>query len=227
MTVEIYSDVACPWCYVGERRLSRALAAFPQGDRVEIVYRPFQLDPAASETPVPLPEVLRAKFGSQLDAVLRQTAATAAEDGLSLQFESAQAVNTLAAHRLLALALAEGGPDVQRTLAEALFEAYFTRGLNVADPTVLADLAEAAGLDRTRVAALLASDEGTAEVQEAIAHAQRLGVRAVPTFVFDGRTALQGAQPASVFLQVLEQAHRDAAPSSASDASCADGACAA
>ena len=236
LKVEVFSDVACPWCYVGERRLARALAAFPQADRVEVVFRPYQLDPTLPETPAPLRERLAEKFGAQLDAVLRQTAAAAAGDGLELRFDRALSVNTLTAHRLLRLAEREGGAEVQRALAERLFAAHFTDGRNVADPAVLAELAAAVGLDRARVEAYLASDEGLAEVRGEIAHAQRLGIRAVPTFVFDGRYAVQGAQPPSAFLQVLEEVQREAAAAAGagaagsdagSDASCVDGACAA
>ncbi|HYE57234.1 MAG TPA: DsbA family oxidoreductase [Rhodothermales bacterium] len=229
LNVEIYSDIACPWCYVGERRFARALAALPEGTSVEVVFRPLQLDPTLPETPVPLREHLQDKFGAHLDAVLRQTAATAAADGLTLRFEEAQAVNTFAAHRLLWLAEHEGGSAVQRALAERLFEAHFTHGANVADPVVLEDLAASVGLDRARVRAYLASDEGVDDIRRAMAQATRLGIRAVPTFVFNGQYAVQGAQPTSTFLQVLESlqhemnapADADAAPEACADEACA------
>ena len=229
MKVEIYSDIACPWCYIGERRFFRALAAFPQADEVEVVFRPYQLDPTLSETPQPLTDQLREKFGPRLDATLRHTAATAKQEGLDFRFEDAQAVNTLTAHRLLRFALEQGGPDVQRALAEKLFEAYFTKGQNVADHALLADLAEAAGLDRDDVLVYLSVGDGEREVEAEIAGAQRLGIRAVPTFVFDGRTAVQGAQPTSAFLQALEELRQEAAAEASADASeeaCADGSCA-
>lgn len=205
MTVEIYSDIACPWCYVGERRFARALAHFPHADEVEVVFRPYQLDPTLPETPRPLAESLRRKFGPRLDATLRQTAETAAQEGLDLRFEDALAVNTLAAHRLLRFALEQGGPDVQRALAERLFAAYFTDGQNVADHDVLADLAEAAGLDRDDALVYLGVGDGEDKVRAEIAEAHRLGIRAVPTFVFGGRYGVQGAQPPSVFLAALER----------------------
>ncbi|HLT47002.1 MAG TPA: DsbA family oxidoreductase [Rubricoccaceae bacterium] len=227
MKVEIYSDVACPWCYVGERRFFRALDALPQADRVEVVFRPYQLDPSLPETPRPLAESLEAKFGPRLEATLRHTAAVAKQEGLDLRFDRALAVNTLAAHRLLRLALEEAGPEAQRALADRLFAAHFTDGANIADPALLADLAAEVGLDRGRTAAYLASDEGTDEVRAEIAHAQRLGIRAVPTFVFDGRYAVQGAQPTSTFLQVLEAIQQEAAASAeAATEACVDGACA-
>lgn len=206
MNVEIYSDIACPWCYIGERRFARALAAFPHAEDVEVGFRPYQLDPSLPETPQPLKDRLQAKFGPRLEATLRHTAATAKKEGLDFRFDEALAVNTLAAHRLLRLALQEYGAEAQQALADRLFEAHFTRGANVADSDVLTQLAVAAGLERDRVATYLASDEGAAEVRAEIARAQRLGIRAVPTFVFDGRLAIQGAQPAPALLQVLEQA---------------------
>ena len=238
MKVEIYSDITCPWCYVGEHRFLRALAAFPQSDQVEVVFRPYQLDPTLPQEPQPLTEQLQKKFGPRLDATLRQTAATAKQDGLDLRFDKALSVNTLTAHRLLHLALVEAGPDAQRALAEQLFEMHFTNGENVADHALLTDRAVAVGLDRDRVEAYLASDEGLQEVQDEIAHAQRLGIRAVPTFVFDERTAVQGAQPTSVFLQALKeiylgsQIHQESqiqeeasATDEASTEACVDGSC--
>ena len=210
MTVEIYSDIACPWCYIGERRFARALDAFPQADQVDVVFRPFQLDPTLSNRPEPLHDQLRAKFGDRLDAVLEQTTAAARQEGLDFRFDRALAVNTLAAHRLLRLALEAYGAEVQRALAEKLFAAHFTNGQDVADHATLADLAEGVGMDRDRALDYLASGEGRDEVNAAIEHAQRLGIRAVPTFVFDGRAAVQGAQPPASFVQVLEQLWQEA-----------------
>lgn len=222
MQVEIYSDIACPWCYIGERRFARALSAFPQADQVEVVFRPFQLDPSLPDRPQPLKERLREKFGPRLDATLRHTTSMAKQEGLDLRFDEAQAVNTFTAHRLLWLAEQEAGPEVQRKLAEKLFEAHFTNGENIADHELLTDLAASVGIDRERVNAFLASDEGKAEVQNAIDRAQRLGIRAVPTFVFNGESAVQGAQPTSTFLQALEEIYQET--TTAAEA-CTDGAC--
>src|SRR5690606_3735069 len=168
ITVVIYSDIACPWCYIGERRFARALAAFPHAEEVEVIFRPYQLDPSLPETPRPLKDQLWAKFGPRLEATLQQTAATAATEGLELRFDEALSVNTLTAHRLLRLALQEYGAEAQRAVAEGLFEAHFTRGANVADPSVLERLAVEAGLESERVAAYLASGEGADEVRAEI-----------------------------------------------------------
>lgn len=228
MRVEIYSDIACPWCYIGERRFARALSAFPQADQVEVVFRPFQLDPSLPDRPQPLKERLRKKFGPQTEAMVQRVTSTAKKEDLDLRFDEAQAVNTFTAHRLLWLAEQEAGLEAQRKLAEKLFEAHFTNGENVADQELLTDLATSVGMDRERVEAYLASDEGTAEVKEAITRAQRLGIRAVPTFVFNGESAVQGAQPTSAFLQALEEIYQETAaeaPDEVSADACADGAC--
>lgn len=205
MTVDIYSDIACPWCYIGHRRFSRALETYSNADDIEVVFRPYQLDPTLSETPVSLRTRLREKFGASDDAMVRRVTEVGEQEGLDFRFDRAQAVNTLTAHRMLRLAEQEYDAATQRRLAEMLFAAHFTDGKNIADPAVLTGLAAAAGLDRERVAAYLASGEGRRETQQEIAHAQQLGVRAVPTFVFDGKYAVQGAQPVETFLSVFDE----------------------
>ena len=205
MQVEIYSDIVCPWCYIGERRFARALAELRGGDEVEVVFRPYQLDPTEPTTPRPLLDALRRKFGANAGAMTARVSEAARAEGIEIDWENAIAVNTLPAHRLLWLAGRESGAAVQRALAERLFAAHFTRGEDVGDPETLARLAGEAGLDPSRAAALLAGDEGEREVREAIAHAQRLGVRAVPTFVFDGEYGVQGAQPPELFREVFDE----------------------
>jgi predicted DsbA family dithiol-disulfide isomerase len=230
MKVEIYSDVACPWCYIGERRFHRALAAFPGADRVEVVYRSYQLDPNAPEQPEPMTEYLRRRFGARANGMLEHVGAAGRDEGIRIDFENGLIVNTLTAHRLLHLAEREYGATVQRTLAEKLFRAYFERGQDVSDPEVLVALAAEAGMHADRARSDLASGEGLAETRAAIEEASALGVRAVPTFVFDGVHAVEGAQPTSVFLQVLERLQAETVrpgDSGSTDASCSDGACAA
>ncbi len=205
ITVDMYSDIACPWCYIGKRRFSRALSTFSEADRVEVAFRPYQLDPSAPETPRPLKDRLEEKFGPQMDAVIERTASAAEAEGLELRFDQALAVNTLTAHRLLHFAEQEASAEIQQALAEKLFEAHFTSGQNVADPDLLAGLAAREGLEREDVLEYFASNEGLDEVRDAISRAQRMGIRAVPTFVFNGRQAVQGAQPTSTFLGKLEE----------------------
>jgi predicted DsbA family dithiol-disulfide isomerase len=231
MRVEIYSDVACPWCYVGKRRFERALAAFPPAGEVEVVFRPYQLDPAAPARAVPLNEALAMMFGPQAAAMGGRVVETARGEGIEMDFDRALSANTFDAHRLMRLAEHEYGPAVQRAVADALFSAYFAQGADVSNADALVQIAEAAGMDAERARAYLASGEGADEVRDEIEQAQRLGITAVPTFVFGGKYAVQGAQPTSVFLQALETVAREegeaeaAAATAAGGGACADGAC--
>lgn len=227
MKIEIYSDVACPWCYIGQVRFERALRAFPQADQVEVSYRPYQLDPAAPEPSVPMMQSLERRFGPQARAMVDRVAENARTEGVQMDFDRALAANTLDAHRLMERAGSEYGAEVQRDLAEALFRAHFTEGRDVASPETLIELAAAAGMDATRTRDFLESGEGRREVTEQIEQARRLGITSVPTFVFDGKYAVQGAQPTSTFLQALEQVAQERGNGKATggNGSCADGAC--
>lgn len=227
MKVEIYSDVACPWCYIGKARFERALGAFPGGGDVQVVYRPYQLDPSAPTRAVPMLEYLERRFGAGARAMTGRVVETARGEGLAMDFDRGLAANTLDAHRLMRLAEREHGPGTQRAVAEGLFEAHFSAGRDVSDTVVLAEIAGAAGMDPRRVREYLASGEGTREVKEEIAAAQQLGITAVPTFVFEGKYAVQGAQPTSAFLQALETVAQEAAAEGGggADDSCVDGSC--
>jgi predicted DsbA family dithiol-disulfide isomerase len=230
MKVEIYSDVACPWCYIGKARFERALGAFPGAGEVEVVFRPYQLDPSTPRTAVPMYDYLEQRFGPGARGMVGRVVDTARQEGLTMDYERGLAANTFDAHRVMWLAEREHGPAVQRELGERLFRAHFAEGRDIGDAELLAALAAESGMDAARVRALLASDKGTDEVRREIAEAQALGITAVPTFVFDERYAVQGAQPTSAFLQVLEQvaAEAQAAGDGATpgaDANCANGAC--
>ncbi|MFI0943350.1 DsbA family oxidoreductase [Streptomyces sp. NPDC021020] len=227
MKVEIYSDIACPWCYVGKARFERALAAFPKAAAVEVVYRPFQLDPSAPHEPRPHHDVLAAKYGPQARAMDARVTALGADEGITFDFDTVLENNSLLAHRLLRFALDTYGPAVQTRLKGALMAGHFGEGLDIGDRAQLADTAVAAGLDRDAVTAFLAGDDLTKEVLADIDEARALGISAVPTFVFEGTWAVQGGQETSVFLQALEQISRESAAPAAEEAdSCADGACA-
>ena len=205
MKVEIYSDVVCPWCYIGKRRFDRALARFPGAEEIEVVFRPYQLDPEAPESAEPLARYLERRFGRSSAQMRARVGEAAASEGITIDWDRALAVNTRTAHRLLRLALREYGPDAQRRLADGLFDAHFSRGIDIASHEALTALATAAGLDERRVRAYLASGEGAAEVAEEIESARVLGVRAVPAFVFDGEYLVEGGQPSAVFVQVLDE----------------------
>jgi predicted DsbA family dithiol-disulfide isomerase len=209
MKVEVYSDIACPWCYIGKHRFERALSAFPGAAGVEVVYRPYQLDPGAPSVASSHRAYLDSRFGpgsAQMDA---RVAKLGLDEGIKFDFEYALHVNTLTGHRLLHLAETEYGAAVQVALKEKLFAARFAEGGDVGDPAQLTELAVASGMDRERVAAYLDSREGTEEVLAQIAQAQELGITSVPTFVFEGRWAVSGAQESSTFLRVLEQVAAD------------------
>jgi predicted DsbA family dithiol-disulfide isomerase len=209
--VEIYSDIACPWCYVGKTRFERALAAFPRRSSVEVVYRPFQLDPSAPHEARPHHQVLAAKYGPRAAAMDQQIAALGADEGIGFDFDTVLENNSLLAHRLLRFVLDEYGPEAQVRLKGRLMAGHFGEGMDIGDHEHLADAAVAVGLDRDAVAQFLSGDELRDEVLDDIEQARQLGITAVPTFVFEGRWAVQGGQETSVFLQALEQVARDTA----------------
>jgi len=209
LRIDIWSDIACPWCYVGKRRFEAALATFPHAADVEIVWRSFELDPSAPAIPEPEPSYtdrLARKFRTsraQADAMLRRMTETAAEAGLELHFERARGGNTFDAHRLLHLAHEHG---VQGALKERLFRAYFTEGHAIGDRDVLAQLAGEAGLDAVLAREVLASDRFTTEVRQDQALARELGITGVPFFVLAGRLGVSGAQPSDVLRGALDRA---------------------
>ncbi len=216
MRIEIWSDVVCPWCFIGKRRLESALADFEHRDEVEIVWRSFQLDPAAPQVPTQsVAESLGQKYGGGPAAgqqMVDQVEAVAAEEGLLFRLGEAQRVNTVDAHRVLHLALATGGPALQSALKEELLSAYFLRAENVADHALLQRLAEGVGLAGDRVAEVLASQEYADDVEADVREAASLGATGVPFFVVDRRLGVSGAQPADTFRQVLQRAWDDAHP---------------
>jgi predicted DsbA family dithiol-disulfide isomerase len=227
MKIEIYSDIVCPWCYIGERRLERALAALPPRERIDVMFRPYQLDPNAPQTAGHLTQYLERRFGGRKDGMLDAVNHAAEGEGITIAWDCALTVNTRTAHRLLQWALCEGGPEVQRKLAVELFALHFTRGGNVADIEQLAAAAAPVGLDPERARTYLTSEEGIRELESEFEKARKLGIASVPTFVVDGRHAVQGAQPASTFVRILEQllSTRTSAEDTRGD-SCADGVCA-
>jgi predicted DsbA family dithiol-disulfide isomerase len=204
--VEVWSDIACPWCYIGKRRFAAALADFPHRDRVEVVWRSYQLAP---DTPVGARrsqlEVVAERRGvpvEQARELYEHVARTAAVDGLVMDLDTLTASNTFDAHRLLHLA-----GDRQDELLEALFRGYFTDGKVIDDRTVLVELAASAGLDADEVTAALDGDAGADLVRADIETARQLQVSGVPFFVANRRLAVSGAQPADVFAELLRQAY--------------------
>jgi predicted DsbA family dithiol-disulfide isomerase len=207
MRIDIWSDVVCPWCYLGKRRLDTALADFAHAEDVEVVFHSFQLDPSAPTEPTETATQMlarRYKMSPQEAAQAQgQVIGLAEAEGMRWEHERSLHLNTRAAHRLLHLALEEG---VQAELEEALFDAYFGRAENVADPAVLLRLATEAGLDARRVEEVLASREYDDAVDADVRQAAAYGANGVPFFVVDGRYGISGAQPTELFAQALQQA---------------------
>jgi predicted DsbA family dithiol-disulfide isomerase len=212
MQLEIWSDVVCPWCYVGTRRLSAALDRF-EGD-VDVSYRAFELDPTVPPGGIDLADYLARKFGgpAALDGVRGRLARVGAEVGIEFRWAGKRRVNTFDAHRLAAWAEAAAGAGARAALEQRLFRAYFTANHDVADHGVLARLAADAGLDGGEAAEALATGAGADQVRAEEARATELGISAVPTFVIEGRWAIPGAQDVDTFVQVLHRAAERLAP---------------
>jgi predicted DsbA family dithiol-disulfide isomerase len=204
--VEIWSDIACPWCYIGKRRFEEALAGFEHRDEVRVTWRSFELDPGApAERTGDRAEHLAAKYGATVeDARAMQQSMTdvAAGEGLDFRFDIARGGNTFDAHRLLHLAADHG---VQDALKERLMRAYLSEGELISDHAALERLAVEVGLDAGDVRETLASDRFAAEVREDERTASALGISAVPCFVIDRRSGAPGAQPPEVLARFLQQ----------------------
>lgn len=210
LVVDVVSDVMCPWCFIGKRRLERALAARDEGPPVEVRWRPFQLDPTIPEGGMDRQAYLERKFGAgQADAIYDRVREAGATEDIAFAFEKiARSPNTLNAHRLIRWA---GDAGRQDELVERLFALYFLEGADLSDDAVLVEAAGAAGLDAERIAEALASDADAETVREEIAQAQRMGVTGVPCFIVDGRYAVMGAQPPETIAEALSRAEADRA----------------
>jgi predicted DsbA family dithiol-disulfide isomerase len=224
--VEIWSDVVCPWCYIGKRKFEAALASYQGDETFEVVWRPFQLDPTAPKgVAQPVKEAYAKKFGGPERAaeIIEHVSSVAAGVGLDFDMDRAVRANTMDAHRLIGYALTVGGPAMQSAVKERLMQGYFTEGRNIGDVATLTDLAAEVGMDRDAVGAYLASDEGTTELAAELEEALDVGVTGVPHFVFDGRWAIPGAQDPDLFLRAFQRM-ADLRASEALEASEADAA---
>lgn len=215
MDVEIWSDIACPWCYVGKRRFEEALTRFDHAGDVNVTYRSFELDPTApAERAGGNAQHLASKYGMSLDlaqAKLDEMTQMAAGDGLDFRFDLARSGNTFDGHRLLHLAAAHGR---QADAKERLMRAYLTEGELIADHPTLQRIGEEIGLDADEVRDTLASDRFAAEVRADQETGQGFGIQGVPFFVVDRAMGASGAHPPEALLQLLEQgwANRKPAP---------------
>jgi predicted DsbA family dithiol-disulfide isomerase len=205
--VEIWSDIACPWCYVGKRRFEAALAAYEHRDEVQVTWRSFELDPSAPrEREHDGAAHLAEKYGTSRDEALamqRRMTDAAAGDGLELRFDIARGGNTFDAHRLLHLAAAH---DRQDAMKERLMRAYLTEGELIGEPAVLARLAVDVGLPEDEVRDTLVTDRFAADVREDERTAERIGIRGVPFFVVDRAVGASGAYPPEALLELLRRA---------------------
>ena len=207
MKVEIWSDVVCPWCYVGKRRFEEALSRFRHADQVEVEWKSFELDPNSPvRVGLPMSQILQRKYGmteQQAEAANERMTALAAESGLEYHLDAVQAGNTFDAHRLIHLGISRGLGDAMK---ERLLAAYFTEGLSVGDGPTLAKLAAEVGLDPEEVDRMLQGEDFATEVRQDEARATALGASGVPFFVIDEAYGVSGAQTADVLLEALEQA---------------------
>jgi predicted DsbA family dithiol-disulfide isomerase len=207
--IEVWSDVVCPWCYIGKRRLEHALRDFEHADEVEVTWRSFQLNPDTPKgTAVPTMEYLASRFGPQSAGMTGRVAELARAEGLDFDFDAALTVNTLDAHRVLHLANDLGVGDAAK---ERLLRAHFTEGADLSDPDVLVGLLGEVGVDQGRARAVLASREYAEAVRDDFEEAERLGANGVPFFVIDRKYGISGAQPAEAFLHALRTAYADEA----------------
>jgi predicted DsbA family dithiol-disulfide isomerase len=208
-TIDIYSDIVCPWCYVGKRRLERALAQLNGGAHARITWRPFQLNPTMPSDGMDRATYLKAKFGS-LEAfgqMEEQLLAAGVGERIPFAFEKIQRTpNTFAAHRLVWYAEQQGKQD---SVVEALFRGYFLEGKNIGDVTTLTHVAAEAGLDRTETEEFLESEKGVVEVKAEEAVGRQLGIRGVPYFVLNGSISISGAQPPDIFVSAIQQAEKE------------------
>lgn len=213
LTVDVFSDVVCPWCYIGSSRLEQALASMTGELQAEICYHPFFLDPGVPRQGVSIPDMLRRKYGADPKQLWARVEAAASESGLRLDLSLQTTMYpTAAAHTLLRHAHPKG---TQPALARALFEAYFQQAQNIGDEAVLAGIAEPHGFDRTEALELCtAPAELELTRQEALGAAQG-GIRGVPFFVFAGQLAVSGAQSVAVLQAAMRQALAHGTPSEA------------
>lgn len=224
MQIDIWSDVACPFCFIGKRHLEAALEKFPGKDKVKVTWHSFELDPGAAEDYKENQyELLAKKYGMSVEEARASTGrveASGAAAGIRFEFDKVIPTNTFNAHRLIQLAKQQHKQD---KVEELLFTAYFTDGKHIGRTEILEAIAREAGLDAT---GLFASEAFTKEVRADEAEAQQLGIRGVPFFVFDRKYAVSGAQPVNVFEQTLQKVWEESRPADVTPGGvCEDGSC--
>ncbi len=200
MIVDLWTDIVCPWCFIGVTRFENAIAQFD--GTVDVRLHPFQLDPEAPVPGVPALQRYEERFGDEAPAMLERVENEAAKEGIEMHFDRAITANTFDAHRTVRFATRSGKA---RKMEILLYRAYFADGLDISDRSVLADRASAAGLDREEVIAYLDGDGGVDEIRRELDQAYSRGIRGVPAFLFDNQIFVPGAVDTGTFLRVLEQ----------------------
>lgn len=232
MKVDIFSDVACPWCYIGKRRFESALDSFEGKDQVEITWHSYQLDPTAPKvSDVKMNDLLAKKYGMSVQQAANNRVSTlAAEEGLEYHLENAKYGNTFDAHRLIQLA---GERGVQDAVEERFFRAYFSEGEALGDTETLVRLVSEVGLDAEEARTVLAGDEYADAVRGDIEEAREIGIQGVPFFILDEKYGISGAQATDLFKQALDQVWAESHPkvkittiAGEADASCDGDSCA-
>jgi predicted DsbA family dithiol-disulfide isomerase len=210
LNIDVVSDVVCPWCYLGKKRLERALAGEP-GEPIEVHWRPYQLDPSIPAQGLERRAYMINKFGNdgRIEAAHERLRALGAEEGIAFDFDKiARAPNTLDAHRLIRWAFVAGAQD---RIVDRLFKLYFEEGRDIGDRALLIETAAECGMDREVVEKLFADGSDEEEVRAEIAHAQSLGVTGVPFFIFAQRFGVPGAQSADVLATAIDRARKSLA----------------
>ena len=203
--INVVSDVVCPWCYIGKRRLENAINKLSDKYDFDIEYLPFELNPEMPQTGVNQKEYLSKKFGGETryKQITGQTTSVAANEGLTFHFDKQEvSPNTRNAHRLIQLAKQHGK---QLPLVEAFFKAYFTDGVDLSNRDNLIAIATQAGLDQAEVTAFLQSEDGTAEIEMTERQLQQLGISGVPFYIIDNQFGISGAQPPDAFIKAFEE----------------------
>jgi predicted DsbA family dithiol-disulfide isomerase len=213
MKIEIWSDVACPWCYIGKRRFETALAAFPHRESVEVQWRSYQLDPTLPDhydgTELDYLSTRKGMAPDQVAGMFEHVAAQAKAEGLNYRFDDVVVANSFTAHRLIHLAAAHGTQDAAK---ERLLSDHFEHGKDIGSQEYLTALGQDLGIDAGEVAELFSTDKYAADVRQDFEEGRALGINGVPFFVIDRKFGLSGAQPAETFTAALEQAWQDSNP---------------
>jgi predicted DsbA family dithiol-disulfide isomerase len=209
MQIDIVSDTVCPWCFIGKRRIERAMAMRPEV-AFEVFWRPYRLDPTIPREGVDRRAYLKAKFGDtpRSSAMGDAIRSEGAGEGIEFAFEKiAKSPNTLDSHRLVRWSASAGAQD---RVVERLFNAYFIEGRDIGDAAVLASVAAEAGMDGALVASLLAGDADLESVEREAGLANEMGITGVPTFIFDGKFMISGAREAELLVRVIDKARESA-----------------